>query len=259
MRKMIHNSCIQEIEITAGISKNNKDTETSDRMGLNREFYQEMVDAVNKHHDYLREVEQMPRIKLPKYYLTLKRLLDIFVGLTGLILLAPLLLIVSIIIKLDSEGPIIFSQLRVGKKRKLFKMYKFRTMVADADGKTGPVWAAKDDPRLTSVGKFLRNSKIDEIPQLVNLIMGNMTLVGPRPERPFFVNQFVELIPGYTRRLEVTPGITGLAQLRNGYDFSAMDVIRKLRFDNTYIKKMGLTLDIRLLTETFVSTLTGKL
>jgi len=258
MRKMIHDSSIERIEITADMTKNESLTNPSDE-NLNQGFYHEMECAVNMNHQHLREIEQMPPIRSSKHYLVSKRLLDIFVGVAGLILLSPLLLVVSILIKVDSPGPVIFRQKRVGKERRLFTMYKFRTMVNDAESRTGPVWAAKDDPRLTTVGKFLRNSKIDELPQLVNLIMGNMTMVGPRPERPYFVNQFAKLIPGYTRRLEVTPGITGLAQLRNGYDFCATDVVRKLRLDTTYMKEMSLTLDLKLLMETFVSTLTGKL
>jgi len=219
---------------------------------------QEIEVAVRKYSRYLSEVERMPEVILPRWYLGSKRSLDILVGTTGLILLSPLFLVVGIMIKIDSRGPIIFSQERVGKNRKPFKIYKFRTMVKDAEDNTGPIWYIKGDPRLTFLGRFLRKSKIDEFPQFINLIKGEMTLVGPRPERPFFVDYFAEAIPGYVRRLGVTPGITGLAQLRNGYDKHAIDVIKKLRFDVTYIKKMRLSLDLRLLADTFVRTLMGK-
>ena len=221
-------------------------------------FHQELEAVIEKHSVYLWEVMNMPEVKLPTWYLVIKRSMDILVGTLGLILLSPLFLVVAIMIKFDSSGPIFFSQVRVGKKGKLFKIHKFRTMVIDAEEKTGPVWAIENDPRLTYIGKFLRKSKIDEFPQFMNLILGNMTMVGPRPERPFFVDHFIREIPGYIRRLDISPGITGAAQLRNGYDRSAVDIIKKLRFDITYMKKMGLYMDIGILKETFLSVLRGK-
>ena len=226
---------------------------------LQRSFRQELEAAVEKHSRYLQEVKNMPKAKLPTWYFIVKRSMDILVGTLGLILLSPLLLVVIVMIKLDSRGPIFFSQIRVGKNGKLFKIHKFRTMVADAEEKTGPVWATENDPRLTYVGRFLRKSKIDEFPQFVNLIMGNMTMVGPRPERPSFVDHFIRAVPGYERRLDVSPGITGAAQLRNGYDSCAADIIRKLRFDITYVKKMGLYTDIGILAETFLAVVKGRL
>lgn len=224
-----------------------------------QELLRELEIAVNKYTRYLHEVEMMELAKLSRGYFAVKRAMDLFVGILGLILLLPLFLVVMIIVKVDSRGPVFFSQQRVGKDGKLFKMYKFRTMVVDAESKTGPVWAVENDPRLTLVGRFLRKSKIDEFPQFMNLVKGDMTMVGPRPERPFFVDYFKAKIPGYARRLEVTPGITGLAQLRNGYDRRAVDVIKKLRFDVTYMKKMKLSLDLRLLRETFLAVLKRKL
>ncbi|MGQ9609406.1 MAG: sugar transferase [bacterium] len=201
----------------------------------------------------------MESIKLSKYYLYVKRIIDIIVGLFGLILFSPLILVVAILIKLDSKGPVFFSQERVGKNGKIFKIYKFRTMKKDAEEKTGPTWATDDDPRTTYIGKKLRKTKIDEIPQFVNLLKGDMSLVGPRPERPCFVDKFKKYIPGYERRLDVLPGITGLAQLRNGYDKDAPRLIRKLRFEITYIKKMSLSMDIKLIIETIVCAIKGKL
>lgn len=241
------------------------DENTRDRNGISvfytpaqQKFYQELEAAVREHYRYLQEVSGMASVKLPRWYLIIKRSMDIFVGAIGLILLSPLFLIVAALIKIDSRGPVFFKQERVGKNGKLFRIHKFRTMVADAERKTGPVWALENDPRLTFVGRFLRNSKIDELPQLVNLVKGEMSMVGPRPERPFFVDQFVKTVPGYVRRLEVTPGLTGPAQLRNGYDRCAGDIIKKLRFDVTYIKGMSLSKDLRLLAETFVSVLLGR-
>ena len=140
----------------------------------------------------------------------------------------------------------------------MFRIHKFRTMVKDAERKTGAVWAKKDDPRVTVVGRVLRKSKIDELPQLMNVIKGEMSLVGPRPERPYFVQRFDEIVPGYARRHDVIPGITGLAQLKNGYDSTPDDIYRKLRYDVTYIKKMGMAIDLRLLTDTFLAVLVGR-
>ncbi len=224
-----------------------------------QKFHQDLDNAVREHYQHLREIAEMPQVKLPGRYLAVKRSMDILVGTLGLILLSPVFLVAAILIKIDSRGTVFFKQERVGKDGKLFMMYKFRTMVADAEKKTGPAWATENDPRLTFIGKFLRKSKLDEFPQFINLIKGDMTMVGPRPERPFFVNHFIERIPGYARRLDVTAGITGLAQLRNGYDKDATDVIYKLEYDVDYIKNMKLSMDLRLLAETFISILISRL
>ena len=210
-------------------------------------LYIDLQDAVKRHHQYLHKVEEMRNIDLPRWYLIIKRFMDVSVAILGILLLSPLFLIVALLIKIDSKGPVFYGQERVGKNGKLFKIYKFRTMRADAEKQTGPVWATEDDPRITFVGRILRYTKIDEFPQFMNLIKGEMSMVGPRPERPFFVEQFTKTIPGYSRRLDITPGVTGLAQLRNGYDSSAMSVIKKLRYDICYIKRMNLSMDLRLL------------
>ncbi len=225
-----------------------------------QKFNQELDNAVSHSLQHLQEIAEMPGVNPPGWYLAVKRGMDIFAGAFGLILLSPIFLIAAIMIKIDSRGTVFYRQERVGKNGKLFMVYKFRTMVADAEQKTGPVWAkGTSDPRLTLVGRFLRKSKIDEFPQFINLVKGDMTMVGPRPERPFFVDHFVEKVPGYVRRLDVTAGITGLAQLRNGYDASAADVISKLEYDITYIRNMKLSMDLRLVAETFISALIGKL
>ncbi len=225
----------------------------------NLTFYQELDQVIEKHIRYLKEVESMEEVKAKKSYLLIKRATDLFVGVFGLILLSPVFLVVALLIKLDSSGPIFFVQERVGKKGKPFKIYKFRTMVKNAEEKTGPIWATDNDPRLTFIGKKLRDTKIDEFPQLINLVKGDMSMVGPRPERACFVNEFAKRIPGYLHRLDVKPGITGIAQVRNGYDRDPVKLIRKLRFEITYIKKMCLRLDLKILIETFVRAIKGKL
>ena len=150
-----------------------------------------------------------------------------------LIVFSPIMLVVAMLIKISMGGPILYGQIRVGKNGKLFKIYKFRSMVQDAEAKTGPVLATKNDPRVTGLGKFLRASHLDELPQLFNVLRGQMSFVGPRPERPEFVNQFNEQIVNYSKRHNVKPGITGLAQICLPYDATASD---KLHYDLFYIE-----------------------
>ncbi len=152
--------------------------------------------------------------------------------------------IIPLLIKLEDNGPIFYSQERIGKNKKVFKVYKFRTMVPDAEKITGAVWSTKDDPRITKVGHILRKTALDEIPQLLNIIKGEMSFVGPRAERPELHNKFVKKIPEFDERLEVTPGLSGLAQIRGSYD---LDPSEKIKYDIEYIKKMSLLFDIRII------------
>ena len=225
----------------------------------NQQFYKELEEAVKKHFRYLKEVEEMPIANVSRYYLFIKRCIDLSAGIAGLIMLSPFLLVIAILIKFDSRGPVLFKQERVGKNGRLFNIVKFRTMIKDAESKTGATWATENDPRLTLMGRMLRKTKIDELPQLINLVKGDMSMVGPRPERPCFVEKFTRHIPGYQHRLDVIPGITGIAQLRNGYDKDAQKLIRKLRFEITYIKKRGLFLDLSLIAKTVMMAMKGNL
>lgn len=189
-----------------------------------------------------------------------KRTLDIACCTLALIFFAPVILIVALLIKGDSKGPMLYEQIRVGKKGRLFKIYKFRTMIVDAEEKCGPVWAKTDDPRVTRIGKFLRKSHLDELPQLVNVLLGDMSIVGPRPERPYFVNELRKLIPHYDRRFYAKPGITGLAQIKRHYDETIADVKKKLRYDSLYIQKMCPLLDLKVMMMTVGSVIfqTGR-
>ena len=156
----------------------------------------------------------------------------------------------ALIIWVESSGPILYRQERVGERGKLFTLFKLRTMQHDAEKETGAVWAAADgDPRATFFGRFLRISRIDELPQLFNVVKGEMSFVGPRPERPEFVEQLQALIPYYQERHSVKPGITGWAQVRHGYGGSVEEAETKLRFDLYYIKHMSVWLDLRILLE----------
>lgn len=186
----------------------------------------------------------------------IKRALDIVGTLLLLIPLGPVILFFGILIKITSPGPAFFRQVRVGENGKLFEILKLRTMRTDAEKASGPVWARKNDNRITRLGMFLRKTHVDEFPQLFNVLRGDMSLIGPRPERPFFVNRFRREIPNYERRLAVKPGITGLAQVRYKYDESLADVRNKLTYDLVYVKRMSWSMDFRILFWTF-GTLSG--
>ena len=217
----------------------------------------------------------------------LKRTVDIIGALVGLTLSLPFLLVLPVLIKLDSRGPVFYTQLRVGVNRRKqdrrycqkvgiardkrgrerrradykgspFKLIKFRTMVQDAEKKSGPVWATPNDPRVTRLGAFMRKTRLDEIPQFINVLKGEMSLVGPRPERPHFVQDLSTKVEGYTGRLEVKPGITGLAQVENGYDSSVASVAQKVQYDLKYIRNWSLWSDIKILLKTVVVVFTGR-
>ena len=188
----------------------------------------------------------------------LKRLSDLLVSSAGLVVTALPAAVAAILIKLDSPGPIFYRQERLGRESTPFVLYKFRTMREDAESATGPVWAVEDDPRITRVGKWLRKFRIDEIPQLFNVLVGNMSLVGPRPEREVFIRKLSEKIPFYAERLLVPPGITGWAQVMYPYAASIEESRRKLQFDLYYIKHMSFFLDIYVLLKTFKTILFGR-
>ena len=177
-----------------------------------------------------------------------KRVFDLAVIIITYILLFPLWLLVWIFVPLaiwlEDRGPVFYAQERIGRRGKHFKVLKFRTMIQDAESQTGQVWAAEDDPRLTKVGRTLRRLHLDEIPQVINIMRGEMSLVGPRPERPALAEQFNREVPGFSQRLRVRPGIAGLAQVRGSY---WTDPSYKLKYDNLYIETMSPWLDIKLL------------
>ena len=196
--------------------------------------------------------------KITTCYKLVKRAVDIVCSLFGLVVFAPFAPLVMLAIKLDSPGPILFSQERVGQDDIPFVLYKLRTMRQDAEKGTGAVWAAKVDPRVTRLGGILRKSRIDEIPQLINVLKGEMSLVGPRPERPEFVAKLKESIPYYSERHCVKPGVTGWAQVRYPYGASVQDSLEKLRYDLYYIKNISLIFDIRILFKTISVVMLGK-
>lgn len=214
-----------------------------------------------------------------------KRSIDIVGAIVGLILTAPLFVILPILIKLGSPGPVFYRQSRIGHNRRRgcrrssgqselgrvardrrrsdqkgnpFRVIKFRTMIADAEKKCGPVWATANDPRITRLGNLMRRTRLDEIPQFINILLGQMSLVGPRPERPMFVKELATQVENYEKRLEVKPGLTGLAQIENGYDSSVASVVRKVHYDLQYIRDLGFWQDIKILSRTVLVVITGK-
>jgi len=193
-----------------------------------------------------------------RQYQRAKRGFDIAACVVGLVVASPLLLIAMALIKLTSKGPIFYTQQRVGQQGTLFNIIKLRTMVLDAEKGIGAVWAQANDSRITPIGKVLRKTHIDEIPQLINVLRGDMSLIGPRPERPEFVKDLSHQIRDYQKRLVVKPGITGLAQVRHKYDETIEDVKRKIRYDLLYIKKMCWLEDFRILLLTCLVVITGK-
>jgi lipopolysaccharide/colanic/teichoic acid biosynthesis glycosyltransferase len=204
-----------------------------------------------------------------------RRVLNVIVAVVGLIIAAPLMLLLGVLIKVTSPGPIVYRQTRVGVDRRnpampsgnwrrrvdhggrLFTVYKFRTMVADAD-RDGQVWAHPNDPRVTRLGAWMRKYRLDELPQLVNVLRGEMNVVGPRPEQPVIFAQLREQLEGYNRRQQVLPGITGLAQVNQPYDQCLDDVQNKLKYDLAYIHRQSPSEDLRILLQTIPTVLMKK-
>ncbi|HET9831555.1 MAG TPA: exopolysaccharide biosynthesis polyprenyl glycosylphosphotransferase, partial [Vicinamibacterales bacterium] len=179
-----------------------------------------------------------------------KRALDLTFAFLGLILAFPVMLIVGALVKLTSRGAMFYHQTRVGLHGHEFTVHKFRTMCEDAERTTGPVWSMANDSRVTPVGRFLRRTRLDELPQLWNVLKGEMSFVGPRPERPEFVRELTERIPYYGQRHVLKPGVTGWAQIRYTYGASVEDAIEKLQYDLYYIKNLSIALDLVILLET---------
>ena len=210
------------------------------------------VDALN-----MMDLANVEAARETKAYDLAKRAIDLMGSIIAVIVLSPLFILVALLIKALSTGPVFFRQTRVGLYGKTFEIYKFRTMKVDAEKYSGPVWATKNDNRLIPGGDFLRKSKIDEIPQFFNVLKGEMSIIGPRPERPFFVERLKNQIPDYEKRLKIKPGITGLAQVLHRADETIKDVKLKIKYDLLYIRKMCLLTDIQILIQTVSVVLLG--
>lgn len=189
-----------------------------------------------------------------KRYLTQKRAFDVVLSAVSLLLLFVPMIMIGIVVRLDSPGPALFRQERLGLNGKPFMMYKFRSMRMDAE-KKGPQWAEREDSRCTRVGRFLRKTRLDELPQLFNILKGDMSFVGPRPERAYFYRKFSEFIPDFGKRLSAMPGLTGWAQVNGGYELEPEE---KLRYDLEYIKKRSMKMDLLCILMTVRVVITGK-
>jgi lipopolysaccharide/colanic/teichoic acid biosynthesis glycosyltransferase len=182
----------------------------------------------------------------------LKRAFDLVFAFAGFLTVLPLMAVTAVAVWAGDRGPVFYAQERLGRYRRPFRMYKFRTMVLNAELTTGPTWSWAGDPRVTPIGRILRATHLDELPQLWNVLRGEMSFVGPRPERAVFVEQLERVIPGYINRLAIRPGITGLSQLRSGYDDSLRSVRRKIRYDLLYVRRGCTLLDAMIIMDTFL-------
>jgi lipopolysaccharide/colanic/teichoic acid biosynthesis glycosyltransferase len=248
------------------------------------------MDTIDNWETDIFQVKSAARIKSAAMNSTfarfIKRCCDLFGSIIGLILTLPFWILIPLLIRIDSRGPVFYTQTRVGRNRRearrrtspedssgnsrrrerrrenaygeTFTVIKFRTMIQHAERESGPVWATKDDVRITRVGRILRKLRLDEIPQFLNVLAGDMSLVGPRPERPTFVRELSDKVEDYHRRLECKPGITGLAQVKGSYDSSPATVAQKIKYDLQYLDNWSLWFDFKILLRTIIVVLTGK-
>jgi exopolysaccharide biosynthesis polyprenyl glycosylphosphotransferase len=193
-----------------------------------------------------------------RWVVAFKRACDILLAATGLLLGAPLMLFSMIAVKLSSPGPALYHQRRVGKDGRIFTIHKFRSMRTDAEALTGAVWSTQNDPRVTRIGRFLRRTRLDELPQIWNVLIGDMSVVGPRPERPEFVTDLTRQIPFYSQRHLVRPGLTGWAQVRHSYGSTVEDALQKLQYELFYIKHMSIAFDLFIVLATIKTVLVRR-
>jgi exopolysaccharide biosynthesis polyprenyl glycosylphosphotransferase len=223
-------------------------------------LYQDLTGKIPIHHVNDRWFVYTPGFALLRsnWVERIKTIVDLTGSVVLIILLMPLMGLIALAIKLDSPGPIFYKQKRIGKDEQEFQVIKFRTMIHNAEEETGPVWAQENDSRVTRVGKALRLSRLDELPQLLNVLKKEMSFIGPRPERPEFIRELKEKIPYYFMRHSVKPGITGWAQVNYRYGASVEDAIEKVQYDLFYIQNMSLLLEIRILLKSIRVVLFGK-
>lgn len=228
------------------------------RLKVDLDQYEELVGAkISSQEMLLPDLQLLSKHNGPCYR-AFKRILDIVVSLVGLLFLMLLYAIIAIAIKVTSPGPVFYRQERVGLHGEIFTMWKFRTMYADAEKNTGPIWANANDDRVTPIGKFLRKTRLDETAQFFHVLSGKMSIIGPRPERPSIVRELKDQIPYYIRRLQSKPGITGWAQVNLDYDRELNDVRRKLHHDLYYIQNNSVSLDFAILLRTIQTVVTGR-
>jgi len=192
------------------------------------------------------------------YQRGLKRMLDLLLTVPLIIIIAPVACVAAIAIKIESKGPVLYKQERVGRDFRKFKTIKFRSMLHNAEDETGPMWAEQNDPRVTKIGRFLRRFRLDEVPQFINVLKGDMSIIGPRPERPYFVDKLSKEYPLYHRRLSVLPGISGWSQIKHPYDEDIEGIRQKLKYDFYYIENLSFGLDLKIMISTIWVMLSGQ-
>lgn len=264
IRKIVKNNDIQEIIVASDPAKSdimfeviNNTSDLNVGLKIMPDLY-EIISGMAKTKQIFGVplIDVMPKIMNFRLKL-IKRIIDIVFSLFILIFCIPLFIIFAVTIKLTSKGPVFHKQTRVGKSGKLFTIYKFRTMYIDAEP-GGPIWADINDPRVTKVGRIMRRFRFDEFPQFFNVLKNDMSIVGPRPERPYFVEYLKQQFPCYMRRLNIKPGITGWAQVNHSYDATLDDVKTKLNYDFYYIENMSISLDFKIMLNTVFVILTMK-
>ena len=194
---------------------------------------------------------------MPEWQYSLKRIFDIIISLVAMIILSPVYLVTAIIVKATSPGPVFYAQERIGYLGRPFKMHKFRSMYVDAE-QAGPALSKDNDPRITPFGRFMRKVRLDEIPQFYNVLRGTMSLVGPRPERQFYIDQIVKRAPEYLLLQRIKPGITSWGQVRYGYASNVDEMVERLRYDLLYLDNMSLTTDLKILLYTVIIIIQGR-
>jgi lipopolysaccharide/colanic/teichoic acid biosynthesis glycosyltransferase len=194
---------------------------------------------------------------MPQWQKLLKRMIDIVASLLVLIIAMPVFLVIALVVKLGSDGPVFYKQIRIGYKGKPFHILKFRTMIQNSEV-AGPMLSSANDARITPVGKGLRKYRLDEIPQFINVLIGEMSLVGPRPERKFFIDQIVQIAPHYKHLHRVKPGITSWGQVKYGYAENVEQMVERLKFDILYIENRSIAIDFRILIYTVLTVMQGK-
>lgn len=264
LKQVIDRESVEEVIIALDSSEHDQISKIINQVGLYNviikaipDMYDILTGKVKMDHLFGTPLIQLSKDLMPVWQANLKQLIDIFVSVLALIILSPLFLILAIGVKLSSKGPVFYSHERIGHYGKPFLIYKFRSMRLDAE-KNGPELSSKEDKRLTNFGRFMRKYRLDEIPNFLNVLKGDMSLVGPRPERQFFINQIIKRAPHYTHLHKVKPGITSWGQVKYGYAENVDQMIKRLRYDILYIENMSLFVDFKIMFYTVLTIIRGR-